>query len=96
MGLISKTVSVGLSGGISTYYESLGYVIPRIRKNYKNMIPHDTKIEVKVEDLKPVSNVKLDVKCDCCGKELKLEYGKYLKNINHHNGIYVNFAKSNP
>ena len=89
MGLISKTVVVGLNGGMATYYENLGYVIPKIKKDYKIVVPMNSTIEVDIDDLKKGSNVVVDAKCDCCGKESKLQYGKYLINIKKHNGKYI-------
>lgn len=89
MGLISNTVTITLSGEMANYYEELGYNIPRVKKNYKTVVECGTKLEVNIKDLKCGSNVEVDVMCDCCSKIGKLQYGKYLKNTNKHNGIYL-------
>ena len=79
------------------YYESLGYKMPYkykqlwcdngTRKNgKKKYIPKDATIKVKTSDLMPNSRVRVDVKCDNCGKEYSLKYGRYNYQINLHGG----------
>ena len=68
MGLITKEVEVGLGGSNKKWFENKHYNIP---KNNKMKIPKDVKILVKVEDLQDNSEVKIDIECDNCGKEIK-------------------------
>ena len=51
------------------YYRSLGHQI-----NYYDLLI------IKIEDLTPGSSIKINVKCDICGKEKLLRYFKYFKN----------------
>ena len=64
-----------------SYYKELGYQIDD--KEY---------IFVDVKDLPISSHVKIDVKCDSCGKEKTIPYQKYTKNINNCN-FYACCAK---
>lgn len=50
------------------YYIKIGY-----DKNLKM-------INVKIDDIRPNSHIKIKVKCDYCGNEKELSYVKYLKN----------------
>jgi len=52
------------------HYNSLGYKV--------NL---DDTIEIFVNELPKGTSIKINVKCDVCGKEKKLSYQKYLKNI---------------
>ena len=72
--ILSKEVNVFVNNKIITYYRNLGYDI--IFNNF-NII--------KVEDLHKKSNVKIDVKCDICGKENNITCQKYTKNISKYN-----------
>lgn len=89
MGLISEEIEVLLQSQMITYYENLGYEIPRVKKNYKWSVPQGTTLKVKVSDLKESSNNYVDAKCDCCGKFNSLMYCKYRKNIKSNNGLYL-------
>lgn len=88
MGLITETIEVQLTGYSSARYEKLGYEIPRIFKNYRYIIPLGAKITVKVTDLPPNSNYKVEAKCDCCGNIKTIAYSRYLQNIDR-NGCYL-------
>lgn len=89
MGLISTEVEVGLCGKNITYYENLGYDIPRVQGKYRTSIPRGTKIIVKVKDLSCGSHVLVKVRCDCCDKIYNLAYQTYYE-INHNGQIYCN------
>lgn len=70
MTILEKEVWVGLGGGNSSYYEKLGYEIPREIKKYgKPRAQKGTKILVKLEDLSINSTVKITKVCDICGIE---------------------------
>jgi hypothetical protein len=81
--LLTKEVEIVLHPSNIKYYESLGYEIPRRRKNNhvsKNdlRVPRGTKIIVKIEDLLKGSQTKVMVECDYCGKEHPVFYKNYL------------------
>ena len=74
--LLSKEVEVEVKQK-NTYLEKIGYFIPKEKKQLwfqgkkngsKYIIPKDTKILVKVEDLSKGSNTIVQVQCDNCGK----------------------------
>lgn len=84
MGLITKEVEVRLIGGNIKYFKNLGYKIPRYNRSGNRMfVKQGTKTLVKVEDLPDNSNVKVDLICDNCGKELKnttwVNYKRYVR-----------------
>lgn len=86
MGLISKTAMVGASGNVK-YYESLGYKFPRKRNKYGQLtIPRGTKIEIKIEDLKPNSTALVEYECDGCKETHTITYSDYTNN--NHDGKY--------
>lgn len=87
MGLLSTEVEVTLQGINISYYENLGYEIPRVKGKYGFCVPRNTKINVKVDDVSYGSNVKVDVKCDLCGKEYQEKYNDYNKH-NHDGKCY--------
>ena len=89
MGLISKEVEVNLNSMNIKYYEDLGYEIPRYKDKWgKLVVKRGTKIVVKVKDLQKGSNIKVKVKCDCCGKEYEMIYQIYLKYVHEGNISY--------
>ena len=47
---------------------------------------------IKVEDLHKKSNVKIDVKCDICGKENNITCQKYTKNISKYSYEIIAFV----
>ena len=81
MGLVNEEIDVLLQSSMITYYENLGYEIPRVKKNYKWSVPQGTTLKVKVSDLKESSNNYVEVICDCCGKHNNIMYCKYTKNV---------------
>lgn len=72
MGLVNEYTTVGLNSSVISYYEKLGYPIPRSKdKEGRMRIPRGTTINVKTTDLMPSSNQYVDVECDCCGARKK-------------------------
>lgn len=71
MAILEKEVWVGVRGDVTTYYEELGYMIPkRIGKDKKLRATKGAKILVKIDDLAINSSVKVTKICDnpACGK----------------------------
>lgn len=90
MGLVNEYTTVGLNSSVISYYEKLGYPIPRSKdKEGRMRIPRGTTINVKTTDLMPSSNQYVDVECDCCGARKKILYSKYNKNTKRNNGFYL-------
>lgn len=89
MGLLTKKVEVVINSKTIKHYEELGYDIPRIydKKRNRYTIKTGTKIIVKTEDLSKGCAIKVEVKCDCCGKEYKIEYHNYFRH-NHNKKTY--------
>lgn len=79
MGLIlPQKVEVKISNSNTSYYENLGYKIPK-RKSKKGVLCCDTSktILVDVEDLPLKSNVHVDCTCDYCQSPIKIRYCDY-------------------
>lgn len=80
MGLIlPQKVKIDVSGNMASYYEKLGYEIPRYFNKRHNTysIVNGTTIDVSVEDLKPNSNLIVECECDICKRKeqiTKMEY----------------------
>lgn len=90
MGLITEYVNIHLTGSLISYYEKLGYKIPRKKGlNYQIHVPNNTYIAVKVIDLPKSSSVKIEAECDCCKKHKFIPYVKYNKNVTRNNGFYL-------
>lgn len=97
MGLVSEYTTVGLNSSVISYYENLGYEIPRRKdKQGRLSVPQGATIEVKISDLMPSSNQYIEARCDCntCNKTKRIMYSKYNKNINSNNGLYLCTADS--
>lgn len=85
MGLITKEVEISIKINDISYWENLGYKIPKVlssesyykRYGKRYCVQRGTKIKVKVEDLKENSTIKVKVKCDCCGKEKTISNSTY-------------------
>ena len=76
--IIQETVLVTLNGSNISYYENLGYSIPKYYDvNNILSVKKRTKIEVKVSDLPKNSHVKVLCKCEICGKEKIISYQHY-------------------
>ena len=90
MGIVNEFTTVGLNGSVISYYENLGYEIPRRKdKEGRLKIPSGATINVKTTDLSPSSNQIIEAECDCCKKHKKIQYNQYNKNINRNNGLYL-------
>lgn len=80
MGLIlPQKVKIDVSRNMASYYEKLGYEIPRYFNKRHNTysIVNGTTIDVSVEDLKPNSNLIVECECDICKRKeqiTKMEY----------------------
>lgn len=86
MGLINTEVEIGICNNAS-YYESLGYEIPRVKKKGVMCVPRGTKITVRIEDLSHSARADVEVNCDCCGKIYKIKYSNYMRG-NHEGKTY--------
>lgn len=82
--IISEKIQYKVIPNTRKYYISKGYVC----NNYDI-------IEVNIIDLPITSGIKIDVKCDSCGKEKKLAYKNYLKNTKNNTIIYTCSGCSN-
>ena len=90
MGIANEFTTVKLVSGVISYYENLGYEIPRSIDNQGRLrIPRGTTIDVKTTDLLPSSNQTIEARCDYCNKIKKIQYNKYNQNIKNNNGIYL-------
>ncbi|MGR6760443.1 zinc-ribbon domain-containing protein [Paenibacillus sp. T2-29] len=90
MGIKEEHIEVTLISKTITYYESLGYHIPRsLDKKGRIAVPSGTKLIVKVCDLPPTTmRYKVTKICDVCGVETKnLSYGMILKNRRTGDGL---------
>lgn len=89
--LLDTEVETGLNGAMIRYYESLGYNIPkRYTKQGKFQTPIHAKIKVKVIDLPKNSKIKVNVKCDSCGREMKMSYQAYFSYKHLDDSYYCN------
>lgn len=77
--ILPQMINIVVTSGMVSYYESLGYNIPRSynEKSKKYVLKKGTKISVHILDLKPSSNYKVQLYCDCCGKYIELQYDVY-------------------
>jgi len=91
MGLITEKINVKLSSKNIKYYESLGYVIPRVKtKWYDVSVLRGTEIEIFVNDLSYGSGEFVDCICDgvCCNKQMRIKWQNYIKNRKDDGTIY--------
>jgi hypothetical protein len=68
-------IKLKVSSGLKQNYSGLGYDFSK------------EEVYFKVDDLKDVSNQRVDVICDLCENEYNIQYCKYVKNIKR-NGYY--------
>jgi len=68
--ILSKKINIRIIPRILKYYQNIGYVV-KVGEI----------ITIDIVDLSKGSNIKIDVKCDVCGKEKKLSYQKYNKSL---------------
>lgn len=89
MGLITKEVEVVLNSKNISYYESLGYEIPRYynRQLKKMQVKRGTKILVKISDVLSGSEILVNVECDNCNRHYDIMMKQYSK-CNHEGKIY--------
>jgi hypothetical protein len=88
MAIKEKEVLVTVSSNV-TYYENLGYVIPKRKgKNGKLSVPKGTKFLIKIEDLPKSSNsARLTKICDDCGKKISNQsYSEIIYSRNNGDG----------
>ena len=77
--ILDKEVQIRATGSNASYYESLGYKIPKVIGKRGKPIYDKTKMfNVKIKDLRKGSNLLVNVSCDVCGKENKTPYCTYL------------------
>jgi hypothetical protein len=76
--ILDKEIITNISHWNIEYYKTKGYID----------IKCNQKLKILVEDLPTESNLKINVKCDICGKEKIIAYQKYNKNIRNYN-IYT-------
>lgn len=69
--LISKTVKLKWNGKTKKYYESKGYKFTKYKDEF----------EVKVEDLTRCCHVKVQIRCDNCGKKSNISWQKYKEHV---------------
>lgn len=90
MGLLTKEVEITLHPSNISYYEKLGYEIPRYRNKNDNVgvtrVKKGTKIVVKIDDLLPSSCVMVDIECDGCKEILHRTFIDYSRS--KHDGKY--------
>lgn len=87
--ILDEYVKVKLNPSNISYFEELGYEIPKYKDTKGRMsIKTGTEIDVKVSDLNQGSHCLVNVSCDICGKCNSLEYRVYLKNIKKY-GLYT-------
>jgi len=85
--IITKKVSVVLNSANISYFENLGYHIPKIKKYGKMITPRKTKIDVLVKDLSKGSNTKIKCQCEKCHYERTIRFCDYTplcQRCNHH------------
>jgi len=70
--ILTKTLIVRPNSKTLKYYKDLGYECSTY-----------TKIEILIEHLTQGSHQIIDVKCDFCGEEKKLDYNSYWRNTKH-------------
>lgn len=73
--LITKTVKTKIKGNVCDFYQ---------KNNIE--VEFNKDIDLPIEKLNPNSHIKVDVVCDVCGKEKKIEYRRYNKSLK--NGGY--------
>ena len=81
--ILSKCVDVVISGTNLKHFEDLWYIIPRYKDSKGRIaIKKGTKINVKVWDLLPSSNVLVEVQCEDCWEKRRVQYADvvYRKN----------------
>lgn len=75
--ILTKTIVIKPNSKTLKYYKNLGYECAI-----------NSKIEILAKQLTKGSHQIIDVKCDFCGKEKKLDYNSYWRNTKHLNEPY--------
>lgn len=94
MGIVlPQTVTVNV-GSRASYYESLGYKIPRYYNEKKHgfFIKEGTTLDISVEDLKENSMYKIECECDICKQKESIsmaEYTRISKTLNEYSYEYL-------
>jgi len=73
--LLTKKINININTNKDRTYYKLGYY------NKNNIKEDNINIDIDIKDLIKSSKLYVDVKCDICGKEKKIQYYKYLQNI---------------
>lgn len=82
MGLITQKVKIRLTNNMIKYYEDLGYRIDREKDNKgRTVVPRGTTMEINVNDLATFSSIRVEVKCDNCGKNFSIQWQSYIANV---------------
>lgn len=81
MCLVTKEVEVNITSRNVNYYEEKGYYIPKVLHHGKYVVSGETKIIVKIEDLRKTSKVPIVYRCDCCNEEYTITYECYCVNL---------------
>ena len=87
--LLTKEVEVQATSQMISYYENLGYEIPRYynKNNNKMLVKRGTKILVKVEHLPLNSGALVICECDNCKGIINTQWAVY-NNHNHDGKTY--------
>lgn len=80
--ILTEEVKIKVMGTMIKEYNDLGYTCKA-----KDII------NVKINDLKPYSNVKVLVRCDICGKEYEISYSWYTTQIKNSDKLYCKDCK---
>ena len=70
--IITEKLEIIVKNNLRKYYANLGYIFP---------FTWDPKIIMDIKDLPKNSNLKIDCKCNVCGKIKNISYYHYNKNI---------------
>jgi hypothetical protein len=88
--ILDKQIIVPLGAKNIKYYESLGYQIPYgIDKKKRRRVEKEKGLLVYVKDIPITSPVLVNVNCEDCGAERKVQYGTIVGRLNssfHKNG----------
>lgn len=84
---LEQEVEINLVGKNIQYYRDKGYDVDQFMRHYVNpntgkiafrkSMPVNTKMNVKLCDVNPCSNIKIPIICDYCGKEYNIMYNSY-------------------
>lgn len=94
MGLTSEYIEITVANRLINYYENLGYIIPKYwnKSKKKFAVKRRTKIKINSKDLYFHSNMFVDVECDGCQKQYKMQYCHYTRS-NKNGLIYCKNCK---